>query len=157
MGSGTVDRWDCCVCGTFAPQPPRRPTARQSLSTEDVMTAFGDTLRHVKVQGPRWPPEKQLDDVASDVRLSRHSRVGDWNLPFIRTINIECRCYSGPYLGDFSSCPKLEKLKIKLIGDPTVGQAYIAPVWRLPHLKTLELSQIAALLFNYDSWIICRR
>ncbi|KAF9301497.1 hypothetical protein BGZ74_006634 [Mortierella antarctica] len=125
---------------------------RANLSVlNNVMTAFGDTLRHVKVQEPRWPPEKQLDDVASDVRLSRHSRVGDWNLPFIRTINIECRRYSGAYLGDFSSCPKLEKLKIKLIGDPTIGQAYIAPVWRLPHLKTLELTRTAALLFNYDS------
>ncbi|KAG0087978.1 hypothetical protein BGZ93_009905 [Podila epicladia] len=125
---------------------------RANLSVlNDVMAAFGDTLRHVKVQEASLPPSKQLDDVVCDVRFSRHSRVGDWILPFIRTINIVCHPYSGVYLGDFSSCPKLEKLKIKLIGDPNEDQAYIAPVWRLPHLKTLELIQTAALLFNYDS------
>ncbi|KAG0355732.1 hypothetical protein BG005_005335 [Podila minutissima] len=124
---------------------------RASLSVlNDVMAAFGNTLRHVKVQYDCLP-STQLDDVIYDVRFSRHCMVGNWNLPFIRTIHIECDVRFGVYVGDFSGFPSLISLKMCLNGEPIAHQAYIAPVWSLPQLKVLELELAAAILFNYDS------
>ncbi|KAG0013104.1 hypothetical protein BGZ81_001235, partial [Podila clonocystis] len=117
----------------------------------DVMAAFGNTLRHVKVQNYGVPTSTQPADVIYDVRFSRHCKLGDWISPFIRTINIECNVRFGVYVGDFSDCPSLTSLVMSLNGEPIANQAYIAPAWRLPRLITLELKLAAAILFNYDS------
>ncbi|KAG0089927.1 hypothetical protein BGZ92_003983 [Podila epicladia] len=125
---------------------------RASFSVlNDVMAAFGETLLHVKVQCGLLEVSSQLDDVIYDVRFSRHCKVGEWNLPFIRTIHIECNVRFGVYVGDFSGSPSLTSLKMRLNGEPIANQVYLAPVWSLPQLKVLELELAAAMLFNYDS------
>ncbi|KAF9309383.1 hypothetical protein BG003_009808 [Podila horticola] len=91
--------------------------------------------------------------------LQRRARIGGWNLPCIRTISITSGNMFQVYLGNFNECPLLETLRLnfKFSDIPVVGEndahyrVSIAPIWKLPCLRTLELHEAAALVFNYGT------
>lgn len=91
--------------------------------------------------------------------LQRRARIGGWNLPCIRTISITSDNMFQVYLGNFNECPLLETLRLnfKFSDIPVVGEkdahyrVSIAPIWKLPCLRTLELHEAAALVFNYGT------
>ncbi|KAG0019382.1 hypothetical protein BGZ81_009751, partial [Podila clonocystis] len=91
--------------------------------------------------------------------LQRRARIGGWNLPCIRTISITSDNMFQVYLGNFNECPLLEilRFKFKFSDIPAVGKkdphyhVSIAPIWKLPCLRTLELHEAAALVFNYGT------
>ncbi|KAG0087976.1 hypothetical protein BGZ93_009040 [Podila epicladia] len=123
----------------------------------NVAVAFGKSLRGIRARTKISATAFSLDD---PLRPSRQSRLGDWNLPFIREIHFELQCFHGIYLGDFSQCPQLEKLVLIIYGklvtrtsltDTTVEHGYLAPVWNLTCLKFLQVCEAASIMFNYDS------
>lgn len=121
----------------------------------DVTTGFGKSLLRIQTR------DCFSTDLAPNVEtLSRRTRIGDWNLPFIREIDLELSCFGGFYLGDFSACPQLEDMKLLIRGrlltlpDPTdtsVKHGYLSPVWKLPRLRNLQVYKEASVMFNFAS------
>ncbi|KAG0336087.1 hypothetical protein BG000_006937 [Podila horticola] len=118
---------------------------------EDAMTVVGRTVETICILDDGYYEAHDDGDLED---LPIHVIVGNWNLPCVRSIEISAYCS----MGDFSH-PLLEVLKLRLYRarplhdddhhDPV--SIAIAPVWNMPHLKTLELHGMAALCFNYDT------
>ncbi|KAG0331083.1 hypothetical protein BG000_011230 [Podila horticola] len=119
-----------------------------------AIIAYGQSLRKLKVRA----------DVPGAHRKAMDPAVfGDWNLPLVRKIEIEVTPKSIVHLDDFSECHRLEMFKLTVNGrsgsapssKPVDKPDRLAPVWKLPNIKTLQLHGMAALQFNYDSLNYC--
>ncbi|KAF9369716.1 hypothetical protein CPB97_003352, partial [Podila verticillata] len=121
---------------------------------KDAIAAYGQSLRKLKIR--------------ADVQAVHHRAMdpvvfGDWRLPLVRKIEIEVAPNSIVHIGDFCG-PLMETFKFTVNNtrsgpEPTlipIGKSdRLAPVWRLPRLKTLQLHGAAARQFNYDSLDHC--
>lgn len=111
-------------------------------------------LRDFKLQGRH---ELAREDKGSE-GLDLTAIVGGWNLPAVRSIMIDVRDLDNLHVNSWDQCPLLERLRIYCTplsvtslrsGKPM--QISIYQPWNLPRLKLLQLSNLPALLFNYDS------
>ncbi|KAF9586091.1 Mediator of RNA polymerase II transcription subunit 23 [Lunasporangiospora selenospora] len=122
---------------------------------------------------PCHDPNDQLPSVS----LSRRcNSIGFWTAPFLREITLSLRGAVALDVGSFSGCPQLEKLSLGYRIDPFDKLALqsiavsdsvrvdqhpalppwlnpfkLFPKWELPQLRNLDLTNDAALRFNYES------
>ncbi|KAG0091095.1 hypothetical protein BGZ93_001180 [Podila epicladia] len=124
----------------------------------DAMIAFAHSLVEVTAQG-HFSYENARAAFPQE-RLRKDPVLGQWNLPFIRTIDIDIHGIPHLHINGFDKCPQLETLYLKIAGHRTPsalprGDApnivVLSNVWKLPRLKSLFLNDMAALTFNYDS------
>ncbi|KAG0088106.1 hypothetical protein BGZ92_006623 [Podila epicladia] len=128
----------------------------------DAVIAFGQQLQHLTVPG-----SISLERISPfDLMSSNQTKVGDWNLPCLKTMDMDLFADSGIYIGQFD-CPHLESLSINIhrhfthrdlstppdSDDPIiyVDSVYPSPVWKLSRLRSLELRCKAAMVFDFDS------
>lgn len=121
---------------------------------KDAIAAYGQSLRKLKIRA---------DVQAVHLRAMDPVVFGDWSLPLVRKIEIEVAPNSIVHIGDFCG-PLLETFKFTVNNSRSgLGPTLIltdkpdrlAPVWKLPRLKTLQLQGAAALQFNYGSLDHC--
>ncbi|KAF9387675.1 hypothetical protein CPC16_006907 [Podila verticillata] len=121
---------------------------------KDAIAAYGQSLRKLKIRA---------DVQAVHHRVMDPAVFGDWKLPLVRKIEIEVAPNSIIHIGDFCG-PLMETFKFTVnntrpgpepILIPTGKPDRLAPVWRLPRLKTLQLQGAAARQFNYGSLDHC--
>ncbi|KAF9383781.1 hypothetical protein CPB97_006180 [Podila verticillata] len=121
-----------------------------------TMKALNDSthLRDFKLQGKH---EEAREHNGSE-GLALTTTVGGWNMPAVRSIMIDVQDLDDLHVNSWDQCPLLERLRIYcaplLDASPRSGntmQLSIYQPWNLPHLKLLQLSNLPALLFNYDS------
>lgn len=123
----------------------------------DAIIAFGKSLQQLKISGTVLTegisPEAPLDS-----RLLKHAGIGDWNLPSLRTMDLSLDYDCGVYIGNFDACPLLMTLSLSIrcmcdgkITKYCTGPVYPSQIWKLPHLRSLELHHISAMLFDFDS------
>ncbi|KFH63299.1 hypothetical protein MVEG_10709 [Podila verticillata NRRL 6337] len=122
---------------------------------DDAMTAFGESLKRIKIAGT-VSTEGISPEAPLDPWLLRYARIGDWNLPSLRTMGVYLNSEYGVYIGNFDACPSLTtlSLKIELASRNTshfTGPVYPSPIWKLPRLCSLELNGISSMLFDFDS------
>ncbi|KAG0340986.1 hypothetical protein BG000_010536 [Podila horticola] len=122
-----------------------------------VMLALNDSnhLNYLRIAGEY---EKKREDEGSK-GPTLLTEVGGWNLPAIRSIEIDVQDLDYLHINSLNQCPMLERLRLAT-GPITVGrsrsgrqplQVAICEPWILPRLKLLQLCNAPALLFNYDS------
>ncbi|KAG0018261.1 hypothetical protein BGZ82_000490, partial [Podila clonocystis] len=121
-------------------------------AVDDAMVDFGQHLQYLKATG----------SVSSDG--VNQTKVGDWNLPCLKAMGLDLRAESVIYIGQLNS-PYLERLSIKMLhrssrhamSDSPVApfndtnSVYPSPVWKLSHLRSLELYGKPVMLFDFDS------
>ncbi|KAG0027459.1 hypothetical protein BGZ82_008967 [Podila clonocystis] len=112
-------------------------------------------LNYLRIAGEY---EKERED-EGPAGLVLSTGVGGWNLPAIRSIEIDVKDLDYLHINSLNQCPMLERLRLAT-GPITVGgsrsrsqplQVAICEPWTLPRLKLLQLCNAPALLFNYDS------
>lgn len=114
----------------------------------DAITAFGQSLRYLKVSGNTIPQE---------LSLLKDMQVSEWIIPFLRTLIVDIEATVRVVLGGFDQCPCLEtlSLRIRSITNPLVQRftypVSSTPIWKLPRLTSLKLYRRAALSFDFDS------
>ncbi|KAF9367404.1 hypothetical protein CPB97_005827, partial [Podila verticillata] len=110
---------------------------------DDTITAFGESLKQIKIEGTvsmqGISPEAPLDSL-----LLRHARIGNWNLPSLRTMDLRLSSEYGVYIGNFDACPLLTTLSLKIKHTSQdisyfTGPVNPSPIWKLPRLCSLEL------------------
>ncbi|KAG0023234.1 hypothetical protein BGZ81_008192 [Podila clonocystis] len=124
----------------------------------DAMVAFAQSLVEVNAQG-QFPYNNPRAALLQEP-LWKEPVLDVWDLPCIRTIDIDIHGIPHLRINGFDKCPQLEALYLKIAGhqrtsvhsqgddpDPVV----LSGVWKLPRLKTLFLNDMAALTFNFDS------
>lgn len=84
-----------------------------------------------------------------------------WNLPFVRSIELTLQGQPFVHFESFDQCPQLEVIYLKVHrfeeqpleqnGVANFGTIVLSGKLKLPRLKSLELYDIAALAFNFDS------
>ncbi|KAG0013105.1 hypothetical protein BGZ81_001236 [Podila clonocystis] len=119
---------------------------------KSAAAAYGQSLRKLKVRAEAQAAHHKAVDY-----------VGNWSLPLVRKIEIEVTPMSIVRLDDFSECHRLETLKLTVNDrsglaccSKTVDNSVrLAPVWKLPNMKTLQLHGMAALQFNFNSLEYC--
>ncbi|KAF9024684.1 hypothetical protein BGZ52_010513 [Haplosporangium bisporale] len=127
----------------------------------DTVAAFGEYLQRLEVNG-RASFHGILPETLLDPRLLRHTKIGEWNLPCLKSLRLQFDAESGIYLGRLDECPNLETLYINIRyilpwTDRGRGRVYFAnpvfpsPVWKLPRLRFLTLYCKAAMAFDFDS------
>ncbi|KAG0038357.1 hypothetical protein BGZ82_000394 [Podila clonocystis] len=123
----------------------------------DAMVVFAQSLVEVTAQG-HFSYENSRAALPQEPLWK--GPLGHWNLPFIRTIDIDIHGIPHLRINGFDKCPQLETLYLKIAGHQTTvvlsqgddpGPVVLSGIWKLPRLKTLFLNDMAALTFNYDS------
>ncbi|KAG0026597.1 hypothetical protein BGZ81_006228 [Podila clonocystis] len=131
----------------------------------DAVVAFGQQLQHLKVSGS--VSFNTISHAAYlDPRFSNQTKVGDWDLPCLKTMDLDLFADSGIYIGQFH-CPNLDSLSINIhrrfptrdVSNPPdsdgpcshMDSVIPSPVWKLPRLRSLELHCKAVMLFDFDS------
>ncbi|KAF9383581.1 hypothetical protein CPB97_006345 [Podila verticillata] len=123
-------------------------TAMQSLN--------GSThLNYLRIAGTY---EREREDEGSE-GLVLSTTMGGWNLPAIRSMEIDVQDLDYLHFESLDQCPLLERLRLStnpiLVGNPhsqsQPSQLAICQPWILPRLQLLQLCNAPALLFNYDS------
>ncbi|KAF9315907.1 hypothetical protein BG003_002549 [Podila horticola] len=111
-------------------------------------------LRDLRLHGKY---EKAREDKGSE-GLIMSTTIGGWNLPALQSLEFDVQDLDDFVIKSWDQCPLLERLRIgsspPLVESPRVGkplQLTIYEPWNLPQLQLLQLSNMPALLFNYES------
>ncbi|KAF9585175.1 hypothetical protein BGW38_003568 [Lunasporangiospora selenospora] len=147
----------------------------------DAVAAFGSSLIEVEgivradglVLGRPPLPTEESGFLPQSVQLSKRcNTLGFWSAPFLRSIRVRVAINTPSIqMGDLSGCPQLEELCIEVVlrftatnhesssQDTSHYQEHLSldsfdlfPKWKLPKLRTLELSTAAAIRFNFESF-----
>ncbi|KAF9294718.1 hypothetical protein BGZ74_011140 [Mortierella antarctica] len=118
---------------------------------KDVFAAYAQSLKEIDLF---------MRMTAAYCSTSEQLIFGDWNLPWVRAINISFPPRSLVCVGDFSDCPVLEILSLVPSSYPGSSRFSndvhrVAPVWKLSRIKSLRLVGVAALQFDFDSLDHC--
>lgn len=91
-----------------------------------AIEAFGGSLKRILINGYHSP----IGVLAKDARdfPTRHSRIGDWDLPGIKSIKIALDDIPNLYVGDFGRCQTLTKLLVRVTPLHPITRAAVVAI-----------------------------